>query len=200
MLGHDPDKPTALRFEEPNVTWDELRRASIYSPEDMSFTRQLHEVVDAIVQPHFFLTANSAIPVADSIRGFYAAAMQQTPPIDYIRADFRAASKFWATNQLSAAECHRLKHTRMGLQETAVVVDQRVCSGQTIGYGARLLFSVGFSDVVALRGDWYNDHSTSSELREQVSSTHSKFMKAVGRAAFHKLRKAAGHEHYTNRC
>src|SRR5687768_15335585 len=55
---------------------------------DRSFARQMKDIVDGEFQPDaYFVTANSAIPVADSIRGFYAELGEDSPPVYDLTAD-----------------------------------------------------------------------------------------------------------------
>jgi hypothetical protein len=162
---------------------------------DHSFARQMHEAkISNFGTPHYFVTADSAIAVADSIRGFYAASGEAEPRIDYILAQHATASAFWyraktevgmngAFSSSDIEEIDRLRSLEKD-SASAVVIDQMVASGLTVTFAGRLLYTAGFASVSAIRGDWYSDCRITRDQREHVTSENEAFMRSVGAAAY----------------
>ncbi|HSW85060.1 MAG TPA: hypothetical protein VLF79_00400 [Candidatus Saccharimonadales bacterium] len=152
--------------------------ANMLNRSQYSFTEQMARAV--LSEPlAFFVTVNSAIPVADSIRGFYEEIDVEPPIIDSIKvprsAFFSNISKYIEKKRMSRV-----------LPETIgriYVVDECVSRGATLNRAEDLLSEIGNYKVGKIRGKWYV-HARRKDIDvDRVTSIHASKMQAIGRQA-----------------
>ena len=151
----------------------------LYARDDrFSFVRQMVAAVNT--QPSaFLLTANSAVPVADSIRGFYDELGIEVPLIDYVYAP----SKSGLLGLRSRAEELHLSHRLQDAGENVYVVDELVMTGATLARASKLLVDIGVQHVSPINGRWYNHASRSEIDLDMVTSVHASKMYEIGQKA-----------------
>lgn len=149
---------------------------------DSSLARQMDELdkdydpVDA-----FFFTVQSAVPVADTLRGYYQALDVPAPPLEPVYANSRDGILHFNDNSYcNESEEARLRKVVNGANHVAVV-DQYVSSGCTLLYAAQLLLKAGAKRVTAIAGDWYDETMRGDVDVASMTSYHSDFMRQVGR-------------------
>lgn len=131
----------------------------------------------------YFLTANSAIPLADAIRGYYDELGKPTPELYAIMANFSTSTAYEAgSRDQFDREVKRLRHIASGVIH-ACVVEQYVLSGGTARYAQKLLEAAGVSYVSTIMGRWYEQANQSEVDLQTVSSNHAMFMHSIGSAA-----------------
>jgi hypothetical protein len=188
------DLPSASSINIPieaGVPWE--MDGNYWKNHDTSFARQMAELVIGDLAPEAYLvTANSAIPVADSIRGFFEELGQTSPPIYPINANSEDSWSYYFpgeghdTSRVYANEVKRLNCLLEGF-DNVCVVDQYVFSGRTISFAAQMMRSAGVEgNIGGIRGLWYNgisyqdiDHHNLCAGDPYVSA----HMKAIGRKA-----------------
>lgn len=94
---------------------------------EYSFANQLHKQYQE-GQQAFVVTANSAIPIADSVRGFYEEAGVYCPLINFVRVNNRTRRAMGGYRELVEIEAARLCPDLTDIKQ-ACVVDQFVLSG-----------------------------------------------------------------------
>lgn len=155
-------------------------------PDEHSFALQMHSAAVDEVEA-VLCTANSAVPVADAVRGFYEELGQPTPLLGYIRADSKISRQERGSldrRERFEEEKARLKPFLDGRQSVCVI-DQCVYSGRTL-----LFAEMALSGIVAnrhlIKGRWYHDWEYGSSLEtslREMTTSHADFMRSVGRAA-----------------
>jgi hypothetical protein len=167
------------RLLEPS-TYEAVERNMLYGhDEEFSFVSQL--AAAAKTQPSaFLLTANSAIPVADSIRGFYDELGIEAPLIDYIYAPRKSGSLGLRRH----IEKLRLSRRLQDVSENVYVVDELVMTGATLDRARKLLLDdVGVLQVSYIQGRWYNDAKRSEIDLDRATSVHAPKMYGIGQKA-----------------
>lgn len=176
---------------------------------DTSFLRQIDDLTDnplavtgAVTDrpPQAYLfTAMSAIPVAATVKGYYATQGETAPVLASVRADTGRANAHFHPNAYldpraqadfdrhEQREIARLSNIIAGMEHVCVV-DQYVLSGRTIRYGAYLAQQAGAHTVSMMRGRWYQQWSMTGDetvlaATEQLYSSHNPFMYRIGAAA-----------------
>lgn len=119
----------------------------------------------------FLVTANSAIPVADTIRGVHEALSAECPPIDYIRTDHYI--------NLRMQEAERLRGLYKAIGRV-VIVDQYVASGRTIRRAQEIAETAQLGQVTLQQGRWYNQAQLDEIDINGVTSMHAPFMYETG--------------------
>lgn len=203
MVAIEPSIDTRAKL----VEVDETPQFTLTGEYDGSLSRQLgglhfapQSVHPSLASPPevILMTAFSAIPVADAIRGFYEELDAITPLLGHIQASSATAHAYYSTHgdpnyvaytlngnhqhESFAAEVKRLKPLVEGSSHVTIV-DQFVGSGKTITYGAQLLLNAGAKKVSAIRGDWYVQAGRSDIDMSSISSRHAPFMASIGRKA-----------------
>jgi hypothetical protein len=130
----------------------------------------------------FLVTANSALPVADSIRGFYEAAGLKAPAIGIIRTTERRDPLQIVPP--TESEQSRLETFLSGLLDNVVVVDERAYSGETLGRAKALLSEMGVETLQTIAGRWYNRVWLQDLNVSRVTSTHAPKMREIGQKAY----------------
>ena len=171
---------------------------------DATFSAQLSQLLDRpellgddIIGPPeaYVLTANSAIPIADAIRGYFTMLGWAAPPITYIstklinpnsqRTLTTKASRAFPEDANNSVEQQfdRLYPVLQGMTHVTLV-DQYVASGSTLATAAGILELLGINQITAIRGNWYAGVYDPSEVdRTTMTSTHAEFMRDVGAQA-----------------
>lgn len=157
-----------------------------------SFPYYLQKFLD--LQPDaMFFTANSALPIADSIRGAYAEIGQRTPELFAIRANSdlslsfdEDASMFSASKRTVKNEIKEVKKVAAGMR--AVVFDQYVETGGTLRLASYILKNAGVINIGDTpRARWYQETTMFDIDMKHVTSTHAEFMRGVGKEAINSI-------------
>lgn len=142
---------------------------------DYSLRAQLETLVSKLATPgeqtsHFYaFTANSAIPVADSIRGYYdelnigeptlaaihIAKKANIRPPQYADNQYRESVK-WIRNAMTK-EAEVIQNDHPEIPKAACVIDQYVSTGSAISRAAGVLHMAGVETVYTISGNWYHD-------------------------------------------
>lgn len=173
---------------------------------DFSLTRQLSEINDdpsgstgeatSAAPQAYLMTAYSAIPIADAIRGFHEEEGAETPVLSYVRANRENAMYYLlskryidprlyseASKAQAAAsyrdEVKRLKELVSGAEHVCVV-DQNVRYGATLAYAYHMLATAGVQTISAIRGIWYHDADPKEVSLRWMTSSHKPFMHEIG--------------------
>lgn len=132
----------------------------------------------------FVLTANSAVPVADAIRGWYEAINGRGPNLTHIYASRNLANEVLRTpdrQRTIEEDTARLAREYTGAR--AVVIDQFVHSGSTLKLAHRMLEDAGILVVSSTpEARWYN-HAFGEIDLQNMTSEHAAFMRRIGREA-----------------
>jgi hypothetical protein len=143
-----------------------------------SFTKQMLNV-HGTGPTAFLVTAKSATPIADSVRGFYEELGQDIPVLDYIRVPrytpFRYISNY--------IEKLRLRGRLADVMENVIVIDEFVYSGATLNRANQLLTDIGVENVTDIRGRWYGNAKPTEIDLDKVTSIHAAKMNFIGRQA-----------------
>lgn len=183
MLFQQPNTPSAfLKGDQ----LGNLHEKGIDFGSDFSFSRQIREAEQSGVDT-FALTAYSAVPVADAIRGYYHGRRAQEPIITYIHTP----NKWYYAMLAKAGKRYRLAQDDIGDLEAHTadsanicIVEQYIHSGFSLQIAAQALRAVGHTSLSGICGLWYD----SVDQREAIdisamTSSHSAFMQRVGKAA-----------------
>lgn len=150
---------------------------------DTSFTRQIKSVADdRHLTPQVYLfTAFSAVPFADTLRGYYDASPEATPPIGHIKASRRME---WETEYAQAREAERLQ-AFLGEATRVCVVEEYVVTGQTLRLAQSILDRTGVTTIHAIRGRWdpFGLNEEDVDLKT-TSSKHADMLYEIGQAAY----------------
>jgi hypothetical protein len=122
---------------------------------DYSFVAQVH-YSDA-----YLFTAYSALPVADTIQGYYDAAGESVPQLGHIMANRKVSQPLGHTEtkeatQLIDAEIDRLTPL-IGNLGSVCIVDQFVETYRTIELAENIVSRCGVPTVSSIIGRWYRD-------------------------------------------
>lgn len=191
MLVRKPELPSAAIAVGMGDEPSELRPQTY----DTSFERQMDDLhtVGFVVQslPKMYaVTRNSAVPVADAIRGYYEQLQQDCPPIIGIDANSIDGFRFFHGEKQRHLTAKQREHiAQLALNGTAnahvCIVDQFVASGRTIAVGAEMLYSSGAGQVSAIRGKWYTEALKPPNRADRftLTSKHAPFMRDIGKLA-----------------
>lgn len=133
----------------------------------------------------FVLTANSAVPVADAIRGWHDAIGKALPELTYIEANRELSVD---ESQLTVVQHNILETDIKRLRERyagsrAIVIDQFVHSGKTVELASRMLGQAGIvADASTWYTKWYN-HAFGEINKDTMTSEHAEFMRRIGQEA-----------------
>lgn len=151
---------------------------------DWSFAESVDDVLIDGIPDQWLCTANSAIPLADTIRGHFAARKLPRPSIGYIRSD-RTASHLHYTEapriQRIAGERHRLGQT-ITPDMKVVIVEEFYNTGRTTDLAREILTLLGIppQNIKEASGAWYSDTNSEDMMLAETTSVHSDFMYSVG--------------------
>lgn len=166
-----------------NHNGDNLR----VNDEDISLTRQLSDAYSRMdSQGAFIVTANSAIPVADSIRGFYDELGQPCPQIGFVKADRANYTRHHYGYERMRSNFEN-ERTRLSSQldgiDTVCVVEEWVMRGATLTYAAEILRAAGLETILGMRGRWYHNVDPSKVSVEGITSVYRRKMHQIGTKA-----------------
>ena len=129
---------------------------------NFSFSRQLGCITTALASEvqlqesvGYFLTANSALPLAHTITGYYRERDLPLPFITSIAANQN--SKFMSAQEKSTEISRLRKLLGVNSIKHAVIVDEYVESGSSLTYASSLLNAAGIGEaaIYKLAGRWY---------------------------------------------
>lgn len=177
-------------------TYPTVRASMLYGRKDAednvadssSFTHYLRDFI-ALQPDAMFFTANSAVPVADSVRGAYAELGQRPPRLFAIRANSELslsfdehAGMFSASKRVVKNEMKAIKKQAEGMR--AIVFDQYVETGGTLRLAKYMLEKSGVIHVGNTPlARWYEETRVSDIDVRNVTSNHSAFMRTIGHEA-----------------
>lgn len=180
-LRRKPGEGAPLQLDSKSVA---AAGAVMLAADDKSFRSQMHRVFPEAPDA-FLFTAYSAVPVADSVRGFYAAAGDPTPAINFINAN-RDASRHPGSEKYTTRvdyESKRLEAFLDGCNKVCIV-DQFVYTGRTIKLASEIIGTAGVEVVCLMKGNWYQDTWNSDIDLVDVTSAFQKEMFVVGQDAY----------------
>ncbi len=145
-----------------------------------SFAQAMVELLPKDPQA-ILLTAYSAVPLADSVRGYYEEVEVEAPLIDYIHAP----RPYKVFSRLIGVKIDRLRLSSRLRQAMGhvTVIDEYSSSGYTLELAKHQLESIGVEQVTTIGGRWYEDAHQGDIDLDSVSSVHAPFMHAIGRKA-----------------
>jgi len=148
-----------------------------------TYTHQQKDIFKILEPTTYLFTANSAVPLADTIRGFYEGLGQPEPQIGYIRANRQASQ---GSDEIRIRRV-REEAERLGpwmLRGARVcIVEQYANSGATVRLAEEIVCTAGINHLASIQGDWYEDALPADIDLESVSSSHREFLTAVGHSA-----------------
>jgi hypothetical protein len=173
--GIRPDTPPRLDEQH----YKEVQHLML-SDDHYSFATQIKDTFTKHGPEAYLVTAYSAIPIADSIRGFYEELGIDQPLVDYVLAP-KGLSRF----VIARAERLRLKNLLKEITGKVCVVDEYTVTGQTVARSRKSLIGAGISetDVVSIKGKWYHSALRHDLQVDQVTSVHRDYMNSIGRDA-----------------
>jgi hypothetical protein len=172
-----------------------LRARPVYSSEGAhkSFVSYMNEFRG--MSPDLFVfTANSAVPLADSVRGFYEFYSESTPSLTYIHANRQLSRDYSllrrAERELIESEIDRLKTSFVGSR--TVVFDQFVYTGGTLRRAESMLAKAGLKLCGATIGaQWYEQVHGGVDL-DNMTSPYAPFMRRIGEEAAYNAERSTG--------
>lgn len=190
---HDKDRGylVAANYDEieANMLYGGMTLAGLYGSirNPLPFTTYMSEFEqrnpDAIV-----FTMYSAIPVADSVRGYYEEKGLQLPVLARVRANTALSSP--KTTEMNGGyvqttidfETRRLASELSGAR--VCVFDQFVSSGGTLHLAKHILQLAGATVLGSTdEAQWYEHTYRQDIKRKDITSIHAGFMRSVGRRA-----------------
>lgn len=153
---------------------------------DYSFINRLAALVpldNTLIPDVVAVTMNSAVPVADAVRGAYDAADITCPQIIAVESNTLSRSLHEELPHLRELELERLQQLVKDAK-SAVVIDQCYVDGFSIGYAADLLEEAGIQRISLIRGKWYGDVVLEDINVSDVTSVYADRFKAIGRKSF----------------
>jgi lipase chaperone LimK len=132
------------------------------------------------------LTLNSAVPVADAIRGAHDAAGRTTPKIIGVKAN-RDLFRYFSSDlkpEVFTEEVERLKE-ELGDRTKAVLVDEYVEGGTALSLGRDLLKRAGIESCWSVIGSWYQGVESLEHLDiPNMTSVFATEMHDIGRLCY----------------
>ncbi len=146
---------------------------------DAALKSESEQLPDAVL-----LTANSAVPLADTIRAFYKAQQQPEPIITYVAANRSLAYDTAHEAKNIDSEVRRLKPILENTDHTAVI-DQYVGFRGTLQFATKIAQHAVPEDtlVTPMAGNWYHDALAHEVDLLAMTSSHANFMYRVGTLA-----------------
>lgn len=174
-IGITPDTPPFLEEQ----YYQEVRDLML-SDSHYSFSAQIQDTYSKYEPEAYLVTAYSAIPVADAIRGFYRELGVDQPLIDYVRPP-KGLGHFI----VAKTENLRLKSLLIDITGKICVVDEYVNTGRALAQSRATIAGTGIpkEDIVSIKGRWYHNARRRDLQVDQTTSSHRNFMSRVGRDA-----------------
>lgn len=150
---------------------------------DTSLTAQLRDVFANPKRPDYFaLTMQSAIPLADCIRGVYRVLGEKEPRLVAVDTKAGVLYERSRTTTCVAAQRNSENSTLAGL--TGCLIDQYLAEGETIVSASQLLLSAGSKYIHVMRARWYhNAHRVNPDIHTMSSDVDLKMQQIGERAA-----------------
>lgn len=146
-----------------------------------SFTERMAEMIPR--QPDaYILTAYSAVPIADSIRGYYDTIGQPVPELHYVHANTANSRDKLQRKAAVAEEIVRLQPLFSSV-ESVCVVNQYRCTGGSVQMAATIARKIGVSTIHVMEGQWYHDADNEDVDLKHMTSTHAELMYEIGACA-----------------
>lgn len=137
----------------------------------------------------YLLTARSAVPLADTIRGYYDALDQDIPPLHYVRANTTTSRDDRQREITIEREVSRLNVIK-GIGSVCVI-DQWKYSGRSLKMAHDIATRLEIRAVHLIAGSWYSETYRDDVNLEYMTSAHSELMYSIGqRAAYASISKA----------
>jgi len=159
---------------------------------NLSFTHHMH-LKQRYVPDAYLLTAYSAVPIADSLRGFYASLGQQVPQLHYVRADTSTSREVDLRRIRVADEVARLKPLLTGMTRVCII-DQYHATCKTSGMAIEIAKQCGIHQVFSIVENWYQNADRDDIDLVNMTSIHALFMNYIGRQAAHNLPHVTTHK------
>ena len=145
-----------------------------------SFTERMAETVPR--KPGaYLLTAYSAVPIADSIRGYYDATGQTLPALHYVHANTTTSRDKQLRKAFIAAEIARLEPL-LSCVESVCVVNQYRCTGGSVQMAAAIAHTI-VPTIYVMEGQWYHDVDNQDVDLKHMTSVHAELMYDIGTCA-----------------
>lgn len=132
----------------------------------------------------YALTANSAIPLADAIRGYHDELGLPEPAIGYVRANStlaRTKSQPKLEDEI-LMDALRIHENVRG--KTIGLIDQYRATGRTLRIGKKILTVAGAKGVRYFDDTRWYDQAIEHEVdKESMTSEHAEFMREIGAKA-----------------
>ena len=131
----------------------------------------------------YALTAMSAIPVADALRGYYGELGLPEPSIVAVHAN-KTISRAPADTQICAVKKEVERLTPLVGGRTVALIDQYVATGGTLRLARYMLHKAGAKRTRSdSRTRWYDQAARGDVDVENLTSTHADLMHAIGKQA-----------------
>ncbi|HSH18433.1 MAG TPA: hypothetical protein VK978_03540 [Candidatus Saccharimonadales bacterium] len=151
-------------------------------PVPVSFSDQIAEISKQSPEA-YLVTANSAVPVADSIRGYYDTLGIRAPYIGYIRADRETSKLTGKRTERRNEEMARLAPL-IGGMSCVSIVEQFVDKGHTLTLAREILIGLNVKRLPSFeQSNWYHDADPDEINLANVTSMHADKMYDIGRQA-----------------
>lgn len=157
-------------------------------PEAPSFGDTMDYLTEAGHPDVYLFTHKSAIPVADSVRGYYEERGLEIPELGIVNTKENSGSNSdsrlpsYAYDRVLEREVASLSPLVEG--KKVAVVDQYIEYAHTIMKAVDITLQAGAASVVRpVKAEWYHEAKMSDIDFEHVSSIHAAKMREIGRAA-----------------
>lgn len=173
--------PDIYHEVETHMLEQELFESECY--EYLQPTSFLHHMARTALRSDVFLfTENSAIPIADAVRGYFDSMGAKKPVIETVRANITLSRVRDLMLKTIDEEAERLKGLLTG--KNVMVVDQYVETGETLRMAELTAYKAGAARIYTTDfAQWYWNANPNDISREDISSVHSDFMHSIGQQA-----------------
>ncbi len=160
-----------------------IERAMLHDPHQTSFTELMADFRGLNPVDIYALTAISAIPVADAVRGYFDELPSGEPNVIGLTAN-RGLSRL--SDHVQADEMF-IEACKIGpdvRQKTIGVIDQYVATGATLQFAVNVLRTAGAKGIRANTNVLWYDQAVPTEVDlDNLTSEHAQFMREVGQKA-----------------
>lgn len=129
----------------------------------------------------YLLTACSAVPLADTIRGYYDALGEATPQLHYIHANTTTSRDSGLRERTISSEVSRLRSIR-GMASVCVI-DQWRATGKSLDMGRDIAKRLEINGIHLISGLWYQNADAVDVDLQQMTSIHKELMYFIGQRA-----------------
>lgn len=159
-----------------------VRVDGAYTGFNLPFTTYMKDFLASDPDVYLF-TANSAIPVADSVRAVYEEMGGTMPEMHPIFTNSRlSVDPDLAGRRFIEQEIARLRTEFKGSR--TVVIDQYTDTGRTVKLAEEMLFRAGVMNVGSTHlTKWYEEADIEDIQLDTMTSVHAELMKSIGRTA-----------------